>query len=75
MKLEEKIKKCREKIATLREEEAYPSTSQEILERDPRVIFPESEKLKRILQRAFFYLNVDIDKRKAHRLLDKILNA
>jgi len=71
MKLEDKIKKAREVIKEAEREEAYPSTPEEIRKRNPNAVFYRAEKMRRVLKVALFY--IQYNRRKAHRLLDKIL--
>jgi len=73
MKFERKLQMAREIIERTREEEAYPSSHKEILERNPNAAFPETERLKRLLHEAQFYMGWGNNRRKAHRLLNKII--
>jgi len=71
MTINEKIKQAKELIEKVEEEEAYPSTPEEIRKIDPNAVFEKTEHLKRLLKRALFY--IEYDRRKAHRILDKII--
>jgi len=71
MTIEEKIAKAKELIKKVEAEEAYPSSVDEIRKADPNATFPRSEHLKEMLKFALFY--VQYNRRKAHRILNKIM--
>ena len=73
MSLERKLQMAKGIIKRTREEESYPSSPEEILKRNPNTCFPETERLKRLLHEAQFYAGWGNRRRKAHRLLNKII--